>query len=96
VLYESYIHPITILSTLPRQAWRALALLLTGNELDVISIIGIILLIGIVKRTRSMIDFAIDAERERRSSRRGTRSSIVAPALPSDPRRWRRSWVRCR
>ena len=68
VLYESYIHPITILSTLPSAGVGALlALLLTGNELDVISIIGIILLIGIVKKNAiMMIDFAIDAERDRK------------------------------
>lgn len=54
VLYESFIHPITILSTLPTAGVGALlALMLTGNELDVIAIIGIILLIGIVKRTPS-------------------------------------------
>ena len=65
VLYESYIHPITILSTLPSAAVGALlALLLTGNELGMIAIIGIILLIGIVKKNAiMMIDFALDAER---------------------------------
>lgn len=67
VLYESYIHPITILSTLPSAAIGALlALLLTGAELDMIGIIGIILLIGIVKKNAiMMIDFALDAERQR-------------------------------
>jgi len=65
VLYESYIHPITILSTLPSAAVGALlALLLSGNELGMIAIIGIILLIGIVKKNAiMMIDFALDAER---------------------------------
>ena len=65
VLYESYIHPITILSTLPSAAVGALlALLLTGNDLGLIAIIGIILLIGIVKKNAiMMIDFALDAER---------------------------------
>ncbi|HWI84366.1 efflux RND transporter permease subunit, partial [Ramlibacter sp.] len=65
VLYESYIHPLTILSTLPSAGVGALlALLLTGNDLGVIGIIGIILLIGIVKKNAiMMIDFAIDAER---------------------------------
>ena len=65
VLYESYIHPITILSTLPSAAVGALlALLLTGNDLGMIAIIGIILLIGIVKKNAiMMIDFALDAER---------------------------------
>ncbi len=65
VLYESYIHPITILSTLPSAGVGALlALLLSGNDLGVIGIIGIILLIGIVKKNAiMMIDFALDAER---------------------------------
>ncbi|WP_407309607.1 MdtB/MuxB family multidrug efflux RND transporter permease subunit [Pseudomonas sp. nanlin1] len=67
VLYESYIHPITILSTLPSAAVGALlALLLSGNDLGMIAIIGIILLIGIVKKNAiMMIDFALDAERNR-------------------------------
>jgi len=65
VLYESYIHPITILSTLPSAGVGAiLALLLTGNDLGVVAIIGIILLIGIVKKNAiMMIDFALEAER---------------------------------
>ncbi|SFP98959.1 MdtB/MuxB family multidrug efflux RND transporter permease subunit [Pseudomonas borbori] len=65
VLYESYIHPITILSTLPSAGVGALlALLLSGNDLGLIAIIGIILLIGIVKKNAiMMIDFALDAER---------------------------------
>ena len=65
VLYESYIHPLTILSTLPSAGVGALlALMVTGNDLGVIGIIGIILLIGIVKKNAiMMIDFAIDAER---------------------------------
>ncbi|NLD01378.1 MAG: multidrug transporter subunit MdtC, partial [Gammaproteobacteria bacterium] len=65
VLYESYIHPITILSTLPSAAIGALlALFVTGNDLSLIAIIGIILLIGIVKKNAiMMIDFALDAER---------------------------------
>lgn len=65
VLYESYIHPITILSTLPSAAIGALlALLVTGNDLSMIAVIGIILLIGIVKKNAiMMIDFALDAER---------------------------------
>ena len=65
VLYESYIHPITILSTLPSAGVGALlALLLTHNELNVIGLIGIILLIGLVKKNAiMMIDFALDAER---------------------------------
>ncbi|MEJ8824223.1 efflux RND transporter permease subunit [Variovorax humicola] len=66
VLYESYIHPLTILSTLPSAGVGALlALWITGNDLGVIGIIGIILLIGIVKKNAiMMIDFAIDAERQ--------------------------------
>jgi multidrug efflux pump len=65
VLYESFIHPITILSTLPSAGVGALiALLIAGDELDIIAIIGIILLIGIVKKNAiMMIDFALHAER---------------------------------
>ncbi|MGH6888521.1 MAG: MdtB/MuxB family multidrug efflux RND transporter permease subunit [Rhizomicrobium sp.] len=65
VLYESYIHPITILSTLPSAGVGALlALIVSGHELDIVSIIGIVLLIGIVKKNAiMMIDFALDAER---------------------------------
>jgi multidrug efflux pump len=72
VLYESYIHPLTILSTLPSAgAGALLALLLTGHELGVIAIIGLILLIGIVKKNAiMMIDFAIDAERNQGKSPR--------------------------
>ncbi len=70
VLYESYIHPITILSTLPSAGVGAcLALLITGNDLSVIALIGIILLIGIVKKNAiMMIDFALDAERNQGKS----------------------------
>ena len=65
VLYESFIHPITILSTLPSAGIGAmLALMIAGHDLDVLGIIGIILLIGIVKKNAiMMIDFALDAER---------------------------------
>ena len=65
VLYESYIHPLTILSTLPSAGVGAiLALLLTHNDLGVVALIGIILLIGIVKKNAiMMIDFALEAER---------------------------------
>jgi len=65
VLYESYIHPITILSTLPSAGVGALlALAISGNDLGVLGIIGIILLIGIVKKNAiMMIDFALDAQR---------------------------------
>ena len=66
VLYESYIHPVTILSTLPSAGVGALlSLMLGGQDLGIIAIIGIILLIGIVKKNAIlMIDFALDAERE--------------------------------
>jgi multidrug efflux pump len=72
ILYESLIHPITILSTLPSASLGAiLALLVTGTELDVMSIIGIILLIGIVKKNAiMMIDFALGAERNEGKNKR--------------------------
>jgi len=72
VLYESYIHPITILSTIPSAGVGALlALLLTHNELNVMGMIGIILLIGIVKKNAiMMIDFALDTERREGKSPR--------------------------
>jgi multidrug efflux pump len=75
ILYESLVHPITILSTLPPASVGAiLALLLTKSELDVMSIIGIILLIGIVKKNAiMMIDFALNAER---NEGKNTRDSI--------------------
>jgi len=67
ILYESLVHPITILTTLPSAGVGAiLALIVFGSELDIISLIGVILLIGIVKKNAiMMIDFAIDAERAR-------------------------------
>jgi multidrug efflux pump len=66
VLYESYIHPITIISTLPSAGVGALlALMISGTDLGIIGIIGIVLLIGIVKKNAiMMIDFALDAERK--------------------------------
>ena len=66
VLYESFIHPVTILSTLPSAGVGALlALMLFGQDLSVVAIIGIILLIGIVKKNGiMMVDFALEAERE--------------------------------
>ena len=72
VLYESYIHPVTILSTLPSAGVGALlALMLSGNDIDIIAIIGIILLIGIVKKNAiMMIDFALAAERKEGKSPR--------------------------
>jgi multidrug efflux pump len=67
MLYESYIHPLTILSTLPSAGVGAvLALILSHTEFDIIAMIGVILLIGIVKKNAiMMIDFALDAERQR-------------------------------
>jgi multidrug efflux pump len=72
VLYESFIHPLTILSTLPSAGVGALlALIVTGHDLDIVSIIGIILLIGIVKKNAiMMIDFALEAERNEGKSPR--------------------------
>ncbi|HEY4126319.1 MAG TPA: efflux RND transporter permease subunit, partial [Rhizomicrobium sp.] len=80
VLYESFIHPITILSTLPSAGVGALlALLVTGHDLNIVSIIGIILLIGIVKKNAiMMIDFALEAERNEGKS---TREAIHQAAL---------------
>jgi len=65
VLYESYVHPITILSTLPSAGvGAALALIATGSEFNLMALLGVILLIGIVKKNAiMMIDFALDAER---------------------------------
>ena len=65
ILYESFVHPITILSTLPSAGVGALlALLVCGTEFSIIALIGVILLIGIVKKNAiMMIDFALDAER---------------------------------
>src|SRR5574337_1862400 len=67
VLYESYVHPLTILAGLPSAAVGALAMLhLTGQDLTLIATIGILLLIGIVKKNAIlMIDFALDAQRHR-------------------------------
>ena len=80
VLYESYVHPLTILSTLPSAGVGALlALMINGHDLGVIGIIGIILLIGIVKKNAiMMIDFAIDAER---SEGKSARDAIHQAAL---------------
>jgi multidrug efflux pump len=66
ILYESYVHPITIISTLPSAGVGALlALLMTGTDLNIIALIGIILLIGIVKKNGiMMVDFALEAERK--------------------------------
>ena len=86
MLYESFIHPITILSTLPSAGVGAiLALMLLRLDLDMIALIGIILLIGIVKKNAiMMIDFALDAERGRKAPGRGhlpgLRRSAFAPS----------------
>jgi multidrug efflux pump len=75
VLYESFVHPVTILSTLPSAGIGALILLwVTGHDLDIIGIIGIVLLIGIVKKNAiMMVDFALEAERE---EGKGARAAI--------------------
>jgi multidrug efflux pump subunit AcrB len=85
ILYESLIHPITILSTLPSAGVGALiALLLTNTELTIIALIGIILLIGIVKKNAiMMIDFALEAERkEGKSSRDAVREACLLRFRP--------------
>ncbi len=84
VLYESYIHPLTILSTLPSAGVGALlALLITGSDLGVIGIIGIILLIGIVKKDAiMMIDFAIEAERTGKTPRESIRAAALLRFRP--------------
>jgi multidrug efflux pump len=80
VLYESFIHPLTILSTLPSAGVGALlALMLVGQELSIVALIGIILLMGIVKKNAiMMIDFALEAERNERLT---PRDAIVKAAL---------------
>ncbi|GHK16258.1 hypothetical protein ECZU03_00470 [Escherichia coli] len=98
ILYESFIHPITILSTLPTAGVGALlALMIAGSELDVIAIIGIILLIGIVKKNAiMMIDFALAAEREQGMSPRDAIYRLVC-CVSSDPDDHRRLCLaRCR
>ena len=85
VLYESYIHPITILSTLPSAAVGALlALIVSRNDLGIVAIIGIILLIGIVKKNAiMMIDFALQAERhEGKSPRESIREACLLRLRP--------------
>ena len=86
MLYESYVHPITILSTLPSAGVGALlALLLFKTEFSIIALIGVILLIGIVKKNAiMMIDFALDAERSAALSR--ARGDLRAPACCASAR----------
>ena len=80
VLYESMVHPFTILTTLPSAGVGALlALMLTGTELSLVALIGIVLLMGIVKKNAiMMIDFALQAERERGM---GPREAIFQASL---------------
>ena len=86
VLYESYIHPVTILSTLPSAGVGAiLALMITGNDLTVVALIGIILLIGIVKKNAiMMIDFALEAERVEHKPPEEAILSGMPAAFPAD------------
>ena len=86
VLYESFIHPLTILSTLPSAGFGALAILMMfGYEFSLIALIGVILLIGIVKKNGiMMVDFAIAAERDEHLSTAGIDPQGGADALPSD------------
>ena len=87
VLYESYIHPLTILSTLPSAGVGAiLFLLLFHLEFSVVALIGIILLIGIVEKNAiMMIDFALEAERKDGKASGGGHLSSLPAALPSHP-----------
>ncbi len=100
VLYESYVHPITILSTLPSAGVGALlALMLFKTDFTIIAFIGVILLIGIVKKNAiMMIDFALDAERTRRPAlaRRDLRGLPAALPADHDDDAWRRCSARCR
>ena len=85
VLYESFVHPFTILSTLPSAGVGALlALMLTGQDLSIVALIGIILLMGIVKKNAiMMIDFALDAERNEGLSPFDAIVQRLPPALPA-------------
>ena len=109
VLYESYIHPITIISTLPSAGVGALlALLITRMEFSVIALIGIILLIGIVQKNAiMMIDFALAGRARRGQAGRGSHLPGLPAALPADPDdddgraagrtcrwRWAAAWAR--
>jgi multidrug efflux pump subunit AcrB len=84
VLYESVVHPITILSTLPSAGVGALAaLMLVGGQLDVMGLVGIILLIGIVKKNAiMMIDFALTAERGGMSPRQAIIQACILRLRP--------------
>ncbi len=99
VLYESYIHPLTILSTLPSASVGALlALLLCGDELTVVAIIGIVLLIGIVQKNAiMMIDFALEAQRkEHKSAFDAIREACLLRFRPIIMTRWLRCSAPCR
>ncbi len=97
ILYESLVHPITVLSTLPSAGVGAvLALLLFGMEFSIIALIGLFLLIGIVKKNAILIiDFALEAERARGAVRGRGRARGVPPALPADPHDDSRRSARC-
>src|SRR5690606_7862527 len=84
ILYESFIHPITILSALPFAGFGALlTLLLFGRELDVYSFVGIVMLVGLVKKNGiMMIDFALDAEREGKGSREAIHHACLVRFRP--------------
>ena len=86
ILYESYIHPLTILSTLPSAGAGAIAaLMLFGFDFSLVAMIGVILLIGIVKKNGiMMVDFAIPAERDEHLVADGGRPQGGAAALPPD------------
>ena len=86
VLYESWIHPVTILSTLPSAGIGALlALMLCGIDLSLVALVGIVLLMGIVKKNAiMMVDFAIEAERTRGVHAAGRDPRGLPAALPSD------------
>ena len=85
MLYESLIHPITILSTIPSAGLGALlTMYMPKNELDLVSMIGIILLIGIVKKNAiMMVDFALEAERQEGLTPRRVDLSGVPGAVPA-------------
>ena len=97
ILYESYIHPITILSTLPSASVGAvLALMIFHTDLSVIGIIGILLLIGIVKKNAIlMVDFALEAERARRHAAARSYLSSVLAAFPPHLNDDNGGFVRC-
>ena len=98
VLYESYVHPLTILSTLPSAGVGALlALELFGAPFSLIALIGIMLLIGIVKKNAiMMVDFALDAQRNGNLAGRGDFPSLPAAFSSDHDDHRRRCLARCR